>query len=1709
MALGDLVVRLSADLVEFRSDMGKAVATTQQSMSKIEGAISDTQRNIGQTLRGAVAAFGAVEIAQFTGRIISATAALDDMSEKTGASVESLSALRRVANVSGQNFDTVGSALTKLAKNLAGVDDESKGAGKALEAIGLNLDKVKSLSADQQLQTIAKAMNEFADGTGKAAASQVIFGKAGAELLPYLKDLADAGEINATVTAEQAAAAEKLEKAFNSLKADLSETATVISSDVLPLLQLMVEGFSNTAKATASLDAGFSPVKETLRALIVVASEVAFVFKGVGTEIGGIAAQLAALSSGNFSGFAAIRDAMVADAEAARKAQDEYVAGVMGMGTATAAAATVVEQQKPKLNFSSVSESTKTAKKDVDELGAALNKIFAKQTGFDADYLKTVGTLSQLLDGTAAGAAKFTEALFALNSQQKVFKDASEAAIKAEKDWADAVDAATKAARDSISAQYDRAIAAEAELDTYGLTKSAIEETIIARLEEQRRMADGIDGQEAVVANLEKEIAARKRVAAALRGTEAKDAAKKAAEDSAKAWEKFSDDIERSLTDALMRGFEAGNGFGETFVNTLKNTLKTAALKIVVQAIIDPIMGNLKGGGGIGSLVSGGGGIGNLLNFSKTPALDAFQSLANSNIGKSIFTTESPLGGPMLTEFGSGVSQFAEVVDTYGGYVSAAMQLADGQYGAAAGAALGQYLGGPIGSFIGSQIGGMIDDAFGGGGGPKQEGGFTNIANDTTISGALNDLAKATATSIETAFEGVARRYGVNIDARSGALVSTDPQGTAQTMLDAQLRGADGQLLYSRNQQYGTIENVGRSPEELTAAIADTTRDAVLTAVAKTDIGGEAVVALFDQFESGLVDLSAERADVLVAALAGGWLNELVESFGDAGATLETVADSAKKLLYIIELKPILEAVGISFLKLGADVVAAFGGVEQAGAALSYFYENFYTAEEKRATLSEKVAAEFDRLGVAMPESIEGFRDLVDAQDLATESGRKMYASLLNVAPGFKSVTDASEKALKDLAEEWTGFDAKGLGKLIMDAALNRDVGESAAAEFASALQESVRNALVGSVVDDISKSIYEAIVLPMVAGEVVSKATIASVTATAQAAINALGDVLKNLDLSAIISAVPDLSSLIAPKPEKQTSAADLQREQQSAAEKALDTATAKLGLLAEIYKLNGDAAGAAAVQEQQRALALQQLEPELRDFQVELWGLQDAAEASAKAADILGQKLSLQAEIYKLTGDTVAAAAVLEQQRALALAALAPELRALQTELWDLQDAATLMSETMSVATDRVNRAVDAALAGVRRAVDAEKKLVESDRVAQLAALDTQEQSWQDVISTATKAADSIASLVDSLADGARNLRGGIDEAGSLAGARALIDSAISTGNISDPDALKRAISTVQTDTTATYATRQEFAFAQAVQAGKLDTLGSLAGEQLATQEDLIDVARLELRAIEDQRDRINELADAQLASLDQQILDAQRQVDALRGIDTSVLSVRDAITALGSAITTAQRVIPQQPSNSIRPATPTAANAINAAFQTYLEREPEAAGLAYWTSQAAAGMPIDDIVWNIANSAEAQVNQLFDGLLGRDPEAGGLAYWTDQLNAGVSLTAVTEAIKDSEEYKRINGFAVGTSFVPQDMVANIHKGEIIVDPASSAILRRYGIGLSVDSDPALLAEVRALREELRAGQGAIASNTRQTKDLLDSVVNGGNTVRTEVIV
>ena len=112
----------------------------------------------------------------------------------------------------------------------------------------------------------------------------------------------------------------------------------------------------------------------------------------------------------------------------------------------------------------------------------------------------------------------------------------------------------------------------------------AIDGVNLQRLEEQRILAI-LNGDDTAVALIQREIDARKELLTLMEKHEVRDASTKAAKDAADEWQRTSDNIERSLTDALLRGFESGAGFGKNFADTLVNMFATLVLRPLIQPV--------------------------------------------------------------------------------------------------------------------------------------------------------------------------------------------------------------------------------------------------------------------------------------------------------------------------------------------------------------------------------------------------------------------------------------------------------------------------------------------------------------------------------------------------------------------------------------------------------------------------------------------------------------------------------------------------------------------------------------------------------------------------------------------------------------------------------------------------------------------------------------------------------------------------------------------------------------------------------------------------------------------------------------------------------------------------------------------------------------------------------------------------------------------
>lgn len=222
-----------------------AFESVKRNLAGVQGVATTIGATVGPLL-GTVGLLGGALSALSFKRLIDGVDALNDLKDATGASIENLSALEDVADRNGTALETVGAALTKLNRDLAQANPGSQTA-ETLKAIGLNAQELRRLDPAEALLRVAKALDGYADSGSKARLIQALFGKSVQEVGPFLKDLAEKGELNAKVTTQQAEEAEKFNKQLFALQTNLKDAARELAGPLLTSLNETIAAFRQGA----------------------------------------------------------------------------------------------------------------------------------------------------------------------------------------------------------------------------------------------------------------------------------------------------------------------------------------------------------------------------------------------------------------------------------------------------------------------------------------------------------------------------------------------------------------------------------------------------------------------------------------------------------------------------------------------------------------------------------------------------------------------------------------------------------------------------------------------------------------------------------------------------------------------------------------------------------------------------------------------------------------------------------------------------------------------------------------------------------------------------------------------------------------------------------------------------------------------------------------------------------------------------------------------------------------------------------------------------------------------------------------------------------------------------------------------------------------------------------------------------------------------
>lgn len=636
-------------------------------------------------------------------QVMESQAALKSMSEVTGASVEGLSAIRSIAKLTGIDMESVSGGLTKLAKNMSVGGAEVE---KALKAIGLSLKDMQGLKTDEQFLKITAAMSGYADGAGKTAAAQLLLGKSGAQLLPLMKDISEAGDLVAKTTYEQALQADELEKNIKRLVITKEAWKKIIGAELVPVLGDIVIVMLNLQKQTGGLNETVKHLAEDgsikrwaqdaaigLATVVDVLKTTAEVFKvaymagdafGAGmVAIGAkVASALAPMNTTLLQLANSTMDTFQKKASEAGIAFDKLMTGnhtgtvdaLKTQFTESAAAAALASAHFAKFGdtvgairpkITGLTTDTADAKEKTNALGKALDELFNKlnNPGADAEFVKQQQLLTKALQVGAISLEKYWIAMHDAAVRSKTFNDINKEiadSLKINEELLgknrDAVEAAMQAVKDSNLSMRD-------EIATMGMTKLGrdLYNLALKKTSDLRRIDATLSGEEHDMRV--------KELDDLYANAEAMLKQRDAIESQQSAWGSLSSATENFFADLFQNGTKA---FGNLW-NTIKQWFAQVAAKFATKFVLNAVFGGADASGLLGSVLGGGSSGGGLLG--------SILGNAGSSAAGGLLGT---LGGVM------GLGSGAGILGTVGAGAQLGLTgLASGTYGAAFGLAGG------------------------------------------------------------------------------------------------------------------------------------------------------------------------------------------------------------------------------------------------------------------------------------------------------------------------------------------------------------------------------------------------------------------------------------------------------------------------------------------------------------------------------------------------------------------------------------------------------------------------------------------------------------------------------------------------------------------------------------------------------------------------------------------------------------------------------------------------------------------------------------------------------------------------------------------------------------------------------------------------------------------------------------------------------------
>lgn len=255
------------------------------SMREFEREAGSASTGIGSSLKGLSSLLGPLlagfSLQKATATILDfadAAESLDNTAKIVGTTATNISRLHAVITPMGIDTNVLDGGMKKLAKTMSEAARGGEEQAKALEAVGISAEELKSLSIEQVLAKISDKFKDSEDGATKSALAMALLGRSGADLVPFLnlgseamREQGDAAiEMGAAMSGDAVDAGLALDGAWDKLVMQGTGLKNLFAQSLAPALQFIAEAFTDSSGTAMDFGTVFKGIATIVMAVTTV-----------------------------------------------------------------------------------------------------------------------------------------------------------------------------------------------------------------------------------------------------------------------------------------------------------------------------------------------------------------------------------------------------------------------------------------------------------------------------------------------------------------------------------------------------------------------------------------------------------------------------------------------------------------------------------------------------------------------------------------------------------------------------------------------------------------------------------------------------------------------------------------------------------------------------------------------------------------------------------------------------------------------------------------------------------------------------------------------------------------------------------------------------------------------------------------------------------------------------------------------------------------------------------------------------------------------------------------------------------------------------------------------------------------------------------------------------------------------------------------------